>query len=433
MDKVTAVITEGSRKEGQETEKSSFTLLVATVNWPPETFIWSMVRTAVASGIRVQVMVSLSPGQDIPGFSDMQLIALPSWNAPLFNRLGNFVRLIALKLLRHPKSLYRLISLLLRAEEKTWREQLILLFRLLPFVGLKPDVLHFQWNATAIECLPLFDFFRCPVVVSCRGSQINIAPHNPRRSTILEGLRKTFEKATAVHCVSEAIKKQAIQFGLEESKAWIIRPAVDADFFEVKKRVDALKAEPFRIVTTGSLLWVKGYEYALLAVRRLLNSGVSVQFEIIGSGSERQRVVYTVHDLGLQEHVRLCGQLLPEEVHDRLRQADAFVLSSLSEGISNAALEAMACGLPVITTDCGGMREAIRDGVEGLVVPIRDVEAMAMALRRIAVDKELRSSLGNAARQRIVNEFSLRKQGLQFLQLYSSILQPSVPQRVPTN
>jgi glycosyltransferase involved in cell wall biosynthesis len=117
-----------------------------------------------------------------------------------------------------------------------------------------------------------------------------------------------------------------------------------------------------------------------------------------------------VDDLGLDDSVKLLGQLDPEHVRDRLHAADAFLLSSLSEGISNAALEAMACGLPIVTTDCGGMREAIDDGVEGFVVPVREPRAMAEALARLALDPDLRRRMGRAARRRVEREFDLEHQ-----------------------
>ena len=165
----------------------------------------------------------------------------------------------------------------------------------------------------------------------------------------------------------------------------------------------------FRIVTVGWVSWIKGYEYALLAVRRLLDQGVSVQFHIIGDGAKRYRLLYTIDDLDLHGQVHLHGKLSSSEVRSRLQQADVFLLASLSEGISNAVLEAMACGLPVVTTDCGGMREAVTDGVEGLVVPVRDPEAIA-ALSRLASDRDLGRRMGQAARERILSEFTIKQQ-----------------------
>jgi glycosyltransferase involved in cell wall biosynthesis len=103
------------------------------------------------------------------------------------------------------------------------------------------------------------------------------------------------------------------------------------------------------------------------------------------------------------------------------------VLPSLTEGISNAALEAMACGLAVVTTGCGGMREAVTDGVEGLVVKTRDIAGMAAALERLAKDSRLRRRLGEAARAAVSKRFSLVRQTDEFLRLYNEAIRPRGP------
>jgi glycosyltransferase involved in cell wall biosynthesis len=94
----------------------------------------------------------------------------------------------------------------------------------------------------------------------------------------------------------------------------------------------------------------------------------------------------------------------------------------LSEGISNAVVEAMACGIPVVTTDCGGMSEAVSDGVEGLVVPIRDPLAMADAIERLYIDSELRARMGAAGRTRVERDFVFTVQAEKFLDLYKEAL-----------
>jgi glycosyltransferase involved in cell wall biosynthesis len=109
-----------------------------------------------------------------------------------------------------------------------------------------------------------------------------------------------------------------------------------------------------------------------------------------------------------------------------LQSAHAFLLSSLSEGISNAALEAMACGLPVVTTDCGGMREAVTDSVHGFVVPRRNPDAMAAALSRLIGNSPLRSSIGSQARERVLRDFTLNHQVDAFVRLYRSLLSSPV-------
>lgn len=294
-------------------------------------------------------------------------------------------------------------------------------YQLLPFAGRRWDLIYFPWNFAASNYLPLFDF-NCPVVISCRGSQINVtsaALPDSIRSVITEGLRLTFQRAAAIHCVSEAIKLEAQKYGLDPGKARVIHPAVDLDLFFPSDPLVSHNGT-FRVVTTGSLVWVKGYEYALQSIRHLVDRGIEVEFHLIGDGPEHQRILYTIHDLGLEGRVHLHGRLKPNEVRDQLWKSDAFLLSSLSEGLSNAVLEAMACGLPIVTTDCGGMREAVTDGKDGFVVPVRDPIAISAALEKLASDPHLRQQMAQHGRTTVVNMFDLKSQITQFSDLYKT-------------
>jgi glycosyltransferase involved in cell wall biosynthesis len=300
-------------------------------------------------------------------------------------------------------------------QSESWRKRVQNWHQLLPFAGLRSDIIYFPWNSAAISYLPLFDL-GFPVVLSCRGSQVNVAPLGPQGSELKKDLSKTFRKAAATHCVSEAILNEATKYGLNPQKATVIRPAVDPEFFSPPAE-DSNQRDTFRITTTGALIWKKGYEYALQSIRVLKDRGINLQFNILGDGPERDRVVFTIHDLELNDVVQLHGQNSPEKVREVLRNSDVFLLSSLTEGISNAVLEAMACGLPVVTTDCGGMREAVTDGVEGFVVPVNDVEAMSEALHTLCQNPQLRKRMGNAGRQCVEKSFSLTRQVQQFLSL----------------
>ena len=193
-------------------------------------------------------------------------------------------------------------------------------------------------------------------------------------------------------------------YGLDRERARVIRPAVDPEmFFPLENKPANAR---FTVVTTGSLIWRKGYEYALMTLRNLVDKDVDAEYHIVGEGPDIQRILYTVQDLDLQGRVNLHGKLPPAEVRRWLQQSDVFLLSSLSEGISNAVLEAMSCGLPVVTTDCGGMREAVLDGIQGFVVPTRDPQAAADALARLYREPALRKKMGVAGRERVQNEFN---------------------------
>jgi glycosyltransferase involved in cell wall biosynthesis len=292
--------------------------------------------------------------------------------------------------------------------------------QLLPFIGEQPDVLHFEWNSAAVEYLPLFDFFTCPSVISCRGAQVQVAPANPSRQSFVDGMRLSFQKTSAIHCVSEAILEEIQVYGADPRKSKVIRPAVDPAEFEPPAQART-QAGPVQMVSTGSLIWRKGYEYALIAMKLLKLRGHDFCFQIIGDGPDYQRLFFTLRDLELEENVRLVGKLKPADVRTTLQQADIFVLSSLSEGISNAVLEAMASGLPVVTTDSGGMAEAVDDGVEGFLVPPRDPNAMADALEILIRDRDLRVRMAAAARDRFLRQFTLQRQIDEYLDLYNSL------------
>lgn len=389
---------------------------IIDIHWPPETFIKRKIDCLVANGYRV-VVCTVSARRIAtpePGITLIPLYRLVQKNLVLilFQLTAHTLRapLQTLAFWRH-----------IRTQSPSYGQAIRQFLRTLALISHEPGLIHFEWNSAAVAFLPLFDWFSCPVVLSCRGSQIQVAPHNPRRSNFYSQLAETFLKAAAVHCVSDAIVREAASLGLDSTKATVIRPAVDPDYFypDAKRSPNSIPV----IISVGSLNWVKGYEYALQAIRLFVDQGYDVRFRIIGDGPERQRILYTIFDLDLANQVELLGKLPAIEVKNALRIADIFLLSSLSEGISNAALEAMACGIPVVSTDVGGMSEAISDGIEGYLVPPRDPASMATRLAELIANPLRRELMGQYARQRVLREFTLERQAKQFISLYKAVMQ----------
>ncbi len=387
-------------------------LLVVGSSWPPETFLGRLMRGLAAAGVQVRIAFSRWPDQDWFLRSGLRTFKTRAWEGSKILRLLRVGWLALRALVRSPRAL----RLFWRdaSKERTTTARLRKLNRLLPYAGVDCDVIYFPWNAAAIDYLPLFELGK-PVVVSCRGSQVNVAPHHPRRH-IREGLPVTFGRASLIHCVSSAMEGEAAQFGLDRGKSRVIRPGVDPEFFSPAEQREP--SDRVRIAAVGRLDWTKGLTHGLQAVARVVAAGVPVTFSIIGDGPERQRVRYTIEDLGLQDHVRLLGRLPPTSVRDELRRSDIFMLPSLTEGLSNAGIEAMGCGLPIVMTDCGGARESVTDGVEGFITPLWDPVAMGDALLLLAKDAAIRQRMGRAARERVIRDFSGKRHVLEFVRLF---------------
>ena len=297
------------------------------------------------------------------------------------------------------------------------------LYRLLPFAGVHTDILHFEWATKAAEYAELVKLIPSRTVMSCRGSDIRIMPlNNPR---LVEDIYWLFSEVDRVHCVSEAVLSTARDYGLDERKAFINYPSVDSNFFCPPRNNFRKSGTAIRIITTGRLHWVKGFDYALKAIRLLLDRRRLVRYTIIGDGDNdsKAQILFSIKDMNLQEVVEVLGPRPREGVLDVLSKSDIYLLSSLSEGLSNSVLEAMAMELPVVTTDAGGMAEAVRDGTDGFVVPSRDAEKMANSLDRLIQDEQLRLQMGRNGRKHIIENFTIEKQIERFINFYESLLQ----------
>lgn len=282
------------------------------------------------------------------------------------------------------------------------------------------DLIHFQWPGHYLAYQALAKKFHKPAVLSLRGRQISILPHLQGNERYRRQLQGALADCAAYHCVSEAIKGEAVDFGADPERAWVIRPAVDTGFFHPPD--SRPEAPPFEIVMVGALMWRKGYEFALAAVRLLKESGELFRLTIVGQGPDEARIEQAVKDFDLSAEVRLLNGLSPPGVRHLLHRSHVFLHTSLSEGISNAVVEAMACGLPVVTSEAGGMREAVTDGAQGFVIPLRDPQAAACRLKQIFRSPDLRRTLGRNARKKATAEFELNYQGARFIELYQTVM-----------
>jgi glycosyltransferase involved in cell wall biosynthesis len=389
-------------------------LLEIGLDWPPEAYLQRKFEALAARGLRVTVAAEVDRRGARQHLRGVQLIRLPRADAPRLVKLFDLVRDGLALALRNPRRLGQLLRAV---------RDLGLLRAALPLLLANADILHFEWETTALGFLPLFEVCGAPAVVSSHGG-ISVRPQMDDRRMIA-GYPLIYAKATAVHCVSDATLRDAVRYGLDPRKARVIRTAVDTEFFMPRTRA---RTHELRVVAVGELHWRKGYADALEAIARLVSQGVPVSFDVIGSEparrdkpGDRSRLLYLINELGLRDRVRLRGELSQQEVRESLQQSDVLLQASLAEGLPNSVLEAMACALPVVVTDCGGIREAVNDGIEGFVCPRRSPEALAKALRALWLDPELARRIGEAGRARVLVQFTLPQQIDTFVLFYEGL------------
>lgn len=196
------------------------------------------------------------------------------------------------------------------------------------------------------------------------------------------------------------------------------------------------EAAPAAIVCVAALRPYKGLPVLIAACALLRDAGVPFTCELIGDGPQRQEIAGLVADHGLEHHVRLLGALPEAAVAEHLGTATLFVLPSIvapngqMDGIPVVLMEAMAAGLPVVSTALSGIPELVEDGVNGLVVEPGNTEELAAAMQRLIGDPGLVVSLARRARETVETRFSLRSSVESLLERLDRFA-PVAPAEVP--
>jgi glycosyltransferase involved in cell wall biosynthesis len=201
------------------------------------------------------------------------------------------------------------------------------------------------------------------------------------------------------------------------------RWAVIHNSVNVPAEPHAAKEGPTTFLFLGNLGVRKGVLDLVEASRQLLGKGEDFRVKIAGNeteGGEVERLLRTVQQNGLSSHIEYLGVISGPDKDDAMRSADVIVLPSHAEGLPMALLEGMAYGLAVLSTNVGGIPELVSEGRDGLLVDPGDIDALAKAMHRLTADKVLAERMGRAARQKIVEKYSMSAMTAKLNQLYSS-------------
>jgi len=259
---------------------------------------------------------------------------------------------------------------------------------------------------------------KLPYIISLRGSDVPGEHARFKLDYKILGpvFKVIWKKAVALVAPSEGLKDRALKF-LPSVEIDVIPNGVDLERFTPTET--AKKPQILRLLTVGRLSVTKRVEILIDAVEILHREGCEVHFTIAGGGQMLQKLQQIVSGKNLADIIELTGRINAEDMPQVYRQSDIFITASMQEGMSNAMLEAMASGLPIVSTRCEGVDELIADN--GLVVENANAEEVAKAVRRIADDRQLYKQMAVAARKQ-AQKFSWNKVASQYIELYHKIL-----------
>jgi glycosyltransferase involved in cell wall biosynthesis len=197
----------------------------------------------------------------------------------------------------------------------------------------------------------------------------------------------------------------------------VIHCGVNTSVFSLSQRNNEAKPKDvnFTILCIGTMYEVKGHVYLIEACHLLKEQGVDFNCYLVGDGPFRPALEAQIERLGLINCVFFYGQRTQQEISELLKQVDTLALPSIPtnsgrrEGIPVVLMEAMASGVPVVASGISGIPELVENEVSGLLVPPRDPEALANALKRLYTDPVLRDCLGKAGRDKVLQDFNLHK------------------------
>ena len=362
-----------------------------------ETFFRTKIRALQVAGHEVFLF---------PNAKGKAMEAVPTHRAPQLAgpaglRLFQLMLGVLLLFIRAPGSAIRFWRLERKAGRIPARafQNLYLNSHILPH---RLDWLHFGFATMSIHREHTGAAIGARVGVSLRGYDLHQFPLKQPKAYHL-----FWQQADRIHTLSDALTSRARQLGLPRQTSLVrIPPAVDTHFFR-RENPEPEFRNPCRMLTLARVHWVKGMECTLEALALLKAAGVAFRYKIVGAGGDYERLVFAVHQLGLQDEVTIQSPVPHRAVASEMEGADIYLQYSLQEGFGNAVLEAQAMGLLCIVSDAGGLPENVLDGQTGWVVPRRCPRHLARRIQEVVqMPREQRELVQQRAIRRVREAFS---------------------------
>lgn len=241
---------------------------------------------------------------------------------------------------------------------------------------------------------------------------LSLTVHGPDEFYDVPGqwLKEKIRAADFIVCIGSYARSQMMYIAGEDNWSKFVECPLGVDTQQYSPFTLAPRSEkdqPFTILCVGRLVAAKGQRILINACQQLKNNGKDVHLVLVGTGPDEMHLKAQVTASGLDDNITFTGALNQEEVRQWYGKADVFALASFAEGIPVVLMEAMACGLPAISTRITGIPELIRDGVDGLLVAPAQVQELADAIELLMSDDDLRCQFAIAGRRRVQDKYEI--------------------------
>ena len=380
-------------------------------------FIENLIQSLAGEGVRVYLFGRIKSSVN---YSDNNIFLFPTPNQPLL-LIGFILIQIICLIFNEPRKFVKLAAYYRNFSKNESIGFLNWWGKVLPVVNHLPDIFHIQWAKALPNWFFLKDLFRVKMVVSFRGTHINYSPLADEK--LAKQYLSLFPRVDRFHAVSRAIATESGKYDdAVGQKTDVIYSAVNLESlqFYIKTNWDA--HNPFHFISVGRHHWIKGYHYVLSALKNLQGINLFANYTIITQDQPSDEILYQIDDLSLQNYVTMACLDTQEEVYRKMRSADCLLLPSISEGIANVVLEAMAIGLPVISSECGGMMEIIEHEKDGFLFRNRDVDHLIQIMTdMINQYSDERKSISRRARLKVEQNHNFTRLGSEMKELYHSL------------
>ncbi|MFA0847435.1 MAG: glycosyltransferase [Methanobacterium formicicum] len=285
----------------------------------------------------------------------------------------------------------------------------------------KMDVVHVQWPIpNGLGAIFLKKIYGIPYVNTIHGEEVHLS----KRYHLLFALRWLVNNSSKTITNSTVTRKFCLEAGLDGDKIEVIPFGVDTDFF---RPLDVYKDENiFQILSVGYLIERKGFEYLIRAMPLVLEKHKQARLKIVGSGPLESKLKELIYELDLGDEVEIVNNVSDEELLMIYNSSDLFVLPSIvdsqgnTEGLGVVLLEAMACGLPVIGSDVGGIPDIIEDNKTGIMISEKDISGISGAILKLIENENYLEKLSIQGYDIVRDRFSWKKISKLYLNVYET-------------